>query len=99
MKYKKINKFAIIESGWNELAEESVGMTLNIKSNLFNMNETTKRYLISSLVTFLTAFAGVILIDIDKITLSSFSDGAIVGLVFTAGRAGVKAVLEFLLSK
>lgn len=96
---QKDYKNAIMKDGWNELAEESVGMTLNIKNNFKIMSETTKRYLISSLITFLTAFAGVILIDIDKITLSSFSDGAIVGLVFTAGRAGVKAVLEFLLSK
>jgi len=63
------------------------------------MSLKQKRYLVSSLVTFLTAFLTVILAQIDGITLESFKDGAIVGVVFTAIRAGIKALLEYTLIK
>jgi hypothetical protein len=64
------------------------------------MSETTKRYLISSLVTFLGGFLTVILAQIDAITIESFYNGALVGILFTAVRTGVKSLIEyFLLSK
>lgn len=58
----------------------------------------TKRYLWSSLVTFIAAVVVVLLSEIDNITLESFKDGAIVGVLFTALRAGVKALLEWFLA-
>lgn len=58
------------------------------------MNQTMKRYAISSAVTFLTAVAIVILTNIDHITSQSFTDGTVMGILFVAVRAGVKGVLE-----
>ena len=58
------------------------------------MKETYKRYLVSSLVTFLTGFALAVIPDIDKISLDSFQDGVFVGIVFAGARAGMKALLE-----
>ena len=70
-----------------------------INNNLkLTMSENTKRYLISSLTTFLTGFALVLLSQWDSITLASFTDGSLMGLVFVAVRAGVKALIEYLLS-
>lgn len=59
--------------------------------------QTFKRYAISSAITFLTTFGIVMLADIDSITLESIKTGTVVGLVFIAIRAGLKAVLESLL--
>ena len=60
--------------------------------------ETLKRYFISSALSFLAGFAVVVVADLDTITLESFQNGAWVGLVFVALRAGLKAVLEGFLS-
>jgi len=54
-----------------------------------------KRYIFSSVVTFLTAFALYFVTVVDTITLDSFSSGAIAGLLFVGARAGVKALLEY----
>ena len=70
-----------------------------VDSSKSNMNQTTKRYLISSAVTFLTAMAVVILANIDNITLQSFQDGSIISIMFVAARGGVKALLEFLVGQ
>lgn len=59
--------------------------------------ENIKRYLLSSLITFVTAFAMVVLSQIDSITLESFKDGSLIGLLFVAIRAGFKAVLELVI--
>jgi len=53
-----------------------------------------KRYIISSLVTFLSAFALYFVTVIDTVTLEGLTDGALVSLVFVGVRAGIKAVLE-----
>lgn len=58
------------------------------------MSENTKRWLISSGVTFLAGFALVLVAELDNLTLSSLGNGAAVGVVFTGVRAGFKAVLE-----
>lgn len=62
------------------------------------MTPETKKELIrwgmSSLVTFLTAFCLVMIADIDKITIQSFQDGTLIGLIFIAIRASVKALME-----
>jgi len=54
----------------------------------------SKRWALSTLVTFLTGFCMVLVAQIDQITLASFADGTLVGVVFAAVRAGVKAVME-----
>lgn len=56
-----------------------------------------KRYIISSAVTFLTAFALYFVTVIDTITLDSLTTGATLSLVFVGVRAGVKALLEYLI--
>lgn len=60
------------------------------------MNEVTKRYLYSSIVTFVTGVAVVLLAQIDSITVESFKDGSILGVLFIAVRTGFKLVLEAL---
>ena len=55
---------------------------------------TIVHYLVSSIITFLTAFLGMLILVIDKFTLESFETGAWVGVVVVAIRAGVKALLE-----
>ena len=71
-----------------------------LTNSLKNMSETTKRYLISSLVTFLGGFLTVILAQIDAITIDSFYNGALIGILFAAVRTGVKSLIEyFLLNK
>jgi hypothetical protein len=54
------------------------------------------RYIFSSLVTFLAGFAIVLYDGIDNVTMESFKDGSVVGLLFVAVRAGFKAVLELI---
>jgi hypothetical protein len=61
--------------------------------------ETVKRYVVSSIITFLSAFGLVLLADIDAISVDSFTDGTIAGLFFVGARAGVKALLELWLSR
>jgi len=56
--------------------------------------ETFKRYLVSSLVTFLAGLFSTLLFDWDKITLETLKDGSILGIIFLAVRGGFKGVLE-----
>lgn len=63
------------------------------------MNKTLKKYLVSTAITFLSGFGLVILASIDNLSIESFENGAIIAIVFSASRAGVKASLEFLLAK
>ena len=58
------------------------------------MSDTTKKYLISSVVTFCAGFAMVILPQLDDITLESLRGGALIGVLFAGVRAGVKALIE-----
>lgn len=62
------------------------------------MNPTLKRYLVSSLVTFLTAFCVVLVAQIDNLSLETFKDGSWLGVIFLCGRAGIKAVAEFFIA-
>jgi hypothetical protein len=61
--------------------------------------DTFKRYLISSLVSFISGFGLVLLNNIDNISLETLTSGAIIGILFLCVRAGVKAVLELYLNK
>lgn len=58
------------------------------------MNETVKRYAISTFITFLTGFCIVFVTQVDQLTTESITDGTILGLLFAGARAGVKAVIE-----
>ena len=67
----------------------------SIINNKLNMNEHFKSFLI----TFVVAFSVVFVSQIDTLTLATFETGAIFGVLFAALRAGVKAVLEFVISQ
>lgn len=56
----------------------------------------TKEHITSAIITFVTAFAVTIIPVIDTLSLSSFEDGALAAIAFTALRAGVKAVFLML---
>lgn len=53
-----------------------------------------KKWAMSSAITFTTAFAIVIIPEIDSLDLQSFENGAFVAIIFTALRSGIKAILE-----
>ena len=59
---------------------------------------TLHEQLKSFAITFVLGFAVVLVTDIDHITLSSFKDGAIVGILFGALRGGMKGVLELFIT-
>lgn len=74
-----------------------------LEDNLKTMEPKTKKqifkeYALSSLITFITAFALVIATD-PSFNVQSLSDGAIVGVLLAAMRAGVKAVVEYFAMK
>lgn len=52
------------------------------------------RWLVSTAVTFAAGFSIMLLADIDTITVETIQNGTYVGILFSAIRAGVKAVLE-----
>ncbi len=60
--------------------------------------KTLKRYIVSSLLTFLAGFLAIILVNIDSITLDSFKDGTLVGIIFLAVRTGLKGLIEWFLA-
>jgi len=57
-----------------------------------------KRYLISSAVTFSVGFITVLLAQWEGVTLQNIQNGAILGIIFVALRAGLKALLEYALT-
>lgn len=57
------------------------------------MNE----YIKSAIITFVAGAALVIVPQIETITLESFKDGTLVGLLFAAARTGIKGLLELFL--
>lgn len=63
------------------------------------MKQNTKRWIISTIVTFLGGFLPVILMELDSITLETIQNGAIWGIIFIASRQGIKAILEYVLFK
>lgn len=96
--YKNFNKDDIIDYIPISADLDKVSQKEEINNNLIKMNTNLKRYLISSAVTFLSGFALVLLSQWDSITLASFGDGSIMGVLFVALRAGVKALIEYLIS-
>lgn len=63
------------------------------------MNQTTKRYLISSAITFVSMFALSIAYQLEAGALSAdeFTWSAVLGVIFVALRAGVKGLVELLI--
>ncbi len=67
------------------------------KIQSFIWNPTTKRYLISSLTTFLTGFTVAFVAQLDGFTMQSITIDLIFGAVFVGLRAGFKAVVEWVI--
>ena len=61
------------------------------------MNETLKRYLVSSVVTFLAAFLLVVLTFLQNFDVSTFNYAVLSGVLTAGLRAGVKALVEYLI--
>lgn len=61
---------------------------------MIKVKEHYKRYLVSIGLTFLAGFAVAVIPDIDSLTLQSFKNGGLAGLLFAGIRTGVKFVLE-----
>lgn len=59
------------------------------------MNEHIKSFLI----TFFVGFSLVLVTAIDTLTIESFKNGALAGLIFAGVRGGVKMALELFLSQ
>jgi hypothetical protein len=62
------------------------------------MNPTLKRYLVSSLITFLSVFLLALATSIGSLDVETFNSSILLGIVVVAGRAALKAVSEYLLS-
>ncbi len=62
------------------------------------MSTETKRWLVSTAVTFAAGFFGVLVLNIDSLDLASLQSGALAGVLFAAVRAGVKAAAELFLA-
>lgn len=63
------------------------------------MSKITKRYIVSSLVTFASAFCLAILPVLDNLDVENLSKSAIFAVIFAGLRAGIKALIEFLFVK
>lgn len=59
------------------------------------MNPTIKRYLISSTITFLTAFFGTLAIQLNAGFPPVVNVAFVVAILSSAARAGVKALVEW----
>ena len=65
-----------------------------------SMNDTVKRYVWSTLVTFLTGVAIVLVPELtEDFTLETIKSGAYLGTLFAAVRLGLKMVLELFLAQ
>lgn len=83
-----------VNRGDDEIISQ-VGLMSHFNSNLKLM--TLKTELKSFLITFVVSVAMVLVSQIDHISLDTFKDGTVFGILFGALRAGVKAVLELLI--
>ena len=63
------------------------------------LSDHWKRYLWSSLMTFLAGFLMAVVPELESLELESLRDGSLVGLVFVGVRTGLKLVLEVALAK
>ncbi len=60
--------------------------------------ETIKRYVFSSLITFIAGVLLVITPEIQNLTPESFQNGTVVGLIFAGARLGTKMIFELFLN-
>lgn len=58
------------------------------------MNDTLKRYLVSSLTTFLTSFLGILALQISAAGTVEFTYAFWFGIIGVAARAAIKAAVE-----
>lgn len=58
--------------------------------------QTLKRYLISSLITFLSGFFAVFSVQLGAITPDTITTSAVAGILLTSFRAGIKILAEYL---
>lgn len=65
-----------------------------IKQFFTKKHSVIKHYLVSSLITFISAFLGAMVLLIDKINFQTIETGAWVGFIGVALRAGIKALIE-----
>jgi len=63
------------------------------------MSKNTKKWLVSSVVTFFTAFGIAILPLIDTLSYDTLETSAVFALIFVGLRAGIKALIEWFVSK
>lgn len=63
------------------------------------MSDTTKRYIVSSIVTFIAGFALAIYPLLNDISIETLTKASIGGLLFAGTRAGIKALIEYLFIK
>lgn len=63
-----------------------------------NKQSNMREHLKSFGITFIVAFAIVLVAQIDSLGLETIKDGTIWGIIFAAVRAGVKGVLELIIS-
>lgn len=61
------------------------------------MSDSTKELIKSALITFVAGVTLVVVPQLDALTMESVRDGALVGLLFTGVRTGIKMVLEMFL--
>jgi hypothetical protein len=59
-------------------------------------NNTVKRYVVSSIISFLTGFLTVLSIQITDLSVDTLTSGVILGIMFASLRGGIKALSEFL---
>jgi len=63
------------------------------------MSKTTTRYIVSTIITFTAGFLVVITPEISTLSMESIQGGALIALILTGVRAGIKAVAEAFLMK
>lgn len=82
----------------NDKIVELEFVPLTIINNTRKLNMTKGEHLKSFIITFLVAFAMVVVANIDTLSTTTFESGAILGLLAGAIRAGVKGVLELFIA-
>lgn len=64
------------------------------------MSQVTKRYIVSTVITFAAGFLVVVTPEVATLSLEAIQQGALTGLFLAGARAGVKAAVEaFLLGR
>lgn len=58
------------------------------------MNPELKKHLVSAGITFFAGFALMVVPELDNISMQSFENGALGGILFAGVRTGLKMLLE-----